>query len=268
VLGEISRAEAEMFAEVLREGRKLGVRGAQSTQDPLGDGLIGGRKARGQMGGAGSLIGHRPGDGTANTLTASSTSERIDLRELPPEPGWCAIFRRGAVLSRACRVRKPTEAHVRSLLDGFVPRALDGDDLDAAGADYRRRTRGVDAARRMADAAAGRPDDAVEPDSVPDDDVSPATGSGDGSTHPDLDRVLNSHAQLMRAQGETNRTAVLATLRANGGMTFAQISEATRLSQSTVKRAVKALTTSGDVTRGESGWTAVEPDDRRGDTAA
>jgi hypothetical protein len=267
VLGEISRAEAEMFAEVLREGRKLGVRGAQSTQDPLGDGLIGGRKARGQMGGAGSLIGHRPGDGTANTLTASSTSERIDLRELPPEPGWCAIFRRGAVLSRACRVRKPTEEHVRELLDGFVPRALDGDDLAAAGADYRNRTRGVDAARRMAAAAAGRPVAAVEDDDVPDDDGS-VTASGDGPTHPDLDRVLNSHAQLMRAQGQTNRTAVLATLRANGGMTFAQISDATRLSQSTVKRAVKALTASGDVTRGESGWTAVEPNDHRGDTAA
>jgi DNA-binding transcriptional ArsR family regulator len=120
----------------------------------------------------------------------------------------------------------------------------------------------------MADEAAGRPTDAVEPDALPDDSVEPAPASDDGSTHPDLDRVLNSHAQLMRAQGQTNRTAVLATLRANGGMTFAQISAATGLSQSTVKRAVKALTASGDVTRGETGWTAAEPDDRRGDTAA
>jgi predicted ArsR family transcriptional regulator len=114
----------------------------------------------------------------------------------------------------------------------------------------------------MADAAAGRPVAVVEADVVPDDDVESSAASGDGSTHPDFDRVLNSHAQLMRAQGETNRTAVLATLRANGGMTFAQISGATGLSQSTVKRAVKALTASGDVTRGESGWTAVESNGR------
>jgi DNA-binding IclR family transcriptional regulator len=45
-------------------------------------------------------------------------------------------------------------------------------------------------------------------------------------------------------------------------MTFAQLSGATGLSQSTVKRAVKALTASGDVTRGESGWTAVESNGR------
>lgn len=272
VLGEISRAEAEMFAEVLREGRKLGVRAAQSTQDPLGDGLIGGRKARGQMGGAGSLIGHRPGDGTANTLTASSTSERIDLRELPPEPGWCAIIRRGAVLSRACRVRKPTEEHVRQLLHGFVPRALDGADLDAAGPDYQSRTRGFDAARRMADASAGRPVDTVEDDDVPDDPVeSTATtdsGSGDGSTHPDFDRVLNSHAQLMRAQGQTNRMAVLATLREHGPLHLAQVRDVTGLSQSTVKRALRSLAGAGEATRGADGWSAVESNEQRGDTAA
>ena len=170
VLREISRADAEKVLEILREGRKLGVRVGQTTQDPMGDDLIGGRKARGLMGGAGSLIAHRPGDGTANTLTSSSSSAQIDLRELPQEPGWCAIIRRGEVLSRASKVRKPTEEQVRRELDGFVPRALDDDDLDAAGDDYRRRVRGVDAARRMADAKAGRP---VEPDqydeSTPDD---------------------------------------------------------------------------------------------------
>jgi hypothetical protein len=272
VLGYLSRAEAALFLEVLREGRKLGVRAAQSTQDPMGDGLIGGRVARGLMGGAGSLIGHRPGDSTANTLTGSSSSAQIDLRSLPPEPGWCAIFRRGAVLSKSCRVRKPTDQHVRSLLDGFEPRALDGDDLDTAGDEYQGRTRGVDAARRMADEAAGRPVAVVEPDAVPDDDLGSAAESaavsGDGSTHPDFDRVLNSHAQLMRAQGETNRAAVLTTLRASDGMTFAEIRKATGLSQSTVKRAVRSLTESGEAARGESGWIAVEPNNNRGDTAA
>ena len=264
VLREISRADAEKVLEILREGRKLGVRVGQATQDPMGDDLIGGRKARGLMGGAGSLIAHRPGDGTANTLTSSSSSAQIDLRGLPQEPGWCAIIRRGEVLSRACKVRKPTEEQVRRELDGFVPRALDGDDLDAAGVDYRRRVRGVDAARRMAGAIASRPVEPYQYDgTTPDDaDADAAIASANGSTHPQFDRVLNSHAQLMQTTGQTNRMAVLATLRAHGPMTNAEVKDATSLSQSTVKRALRALATSGDARRDNAGWHAVEHDER------
>jgi hypothetical protein len=265
VLREISRADAAMVMEILREGRKLGVRVGQTTQDPMGDDLIGGRKARGLMGGAGSLIAHRPGDGTANTLTSSSTSAQIDLRELPQEPGWCAIIRRGEVLSRACKVRKPTEEQVRRELDGFVPRGLNGADLDAAGDDYTRRTRGVDAARRMTDGSAGRPVDAVEDDEPPDDTTDEPS---DGAAHPDFERVLNSHARLMQTQGQTNRMAVLTTLRTHTAMTLAQVRDATGLSQSTVKRALRALAASGDVTRDDSGWIAVGPDDHTGDSTA
>lgn len=140
--------------ELLREGRKLGVRVVQLSQDPMGDDLIGGRKARGLMGGGGALIGHRPGDGTANVLTGSSSGVKIDLRTLPPDPGFCAIFRRGQLLAAEARVRYASVSAVEETLAGFVPRSLDGADAAAAGDAYPSRVTGPAAADAITKARA------------------------------------------------------------------------------------------------------------------
>ncbi|TCC33849.1 hypothetical protein E0H75_42070, partial [Kribbella capetownensis] len=144
--GELSEKSQAQVMEILREGRKLGVRVIQITQDPMGDDLIGGRKARGLMAGNGTMIGHRPGEGTAAMLTGSSTAESIDLRRLPPEPGWCGIIRRGQVLAKAARVKYATEEKVERVLALVKLRTLTGDDLAAAGTSYGSRVRGSNAA--------------------------------------------------------------------------------------------------------------------------
>ncbi|MGL4745029.1 MAG: hypothetical protein ACRCYX_12525 [Dermatophilaceae bacterium] len=146
ILRELPPAFAAMVFEMLREGRKLGVRVIQSTQDPMGTDLIGGRQARDLMAGGGSLIGHRPGGSTANTLTGTSTATAVDLRELPGEPGWCAVIRRGQVVARAARVRYASPDEVKAILAGTTPPTLTGDEATTAGAAYRDRLTGTAAA--------------------------------------------------------------------------------------------------------------------------
>lgn len=127
---------ADRVLEILREGRKLGVRCIQIAQDPMGADLIGGRQARSLAAGGGSMIAHRPGDGTANMLAGGSTADSVDLRTLPPGPGWCAIIRQGAVVSARARVRFASEKMVREELEGFRCRQLMGADCAAAGRSY------------------------------------------------------------------------------------------------------------------------------------
>lgn len=131
---------ADRVLEILREGRKLGVRCIQIAQDPMGADLIGGRQARSLAAGGGSMIAHRPGDGTANMLAGGSTADSVDLRTLPPGPGWCAIIRKGVVVSARARIRYASETAVREALEDFRCRQLAGADRVAAGAPYTART--------------------------------------------------------------------------------------------------------------------------------
>lgn len=139
---EKNTAAVDEVMELLREGRKLGVRVIQLAQDPVGSDLIGGRQARGLASGGGVMVGHRPGDGTSNMLATGSTASSVDLRTLPPEPGWCAVIRRGAVTSARARVRFACDDDVRDLLIVHSLRSLDGPDATAAGTAYRRRSHG------------------------------------------------------------------------------------------------------------------------------
>lgn len=139
---EKNTAAVDEVMELLREGRKLGVRVIQLAQDPVGSDLIGGRQARGLASGGGVMVGHRPGDGTSNMLATGSTASSVDLRTLPPEPGWCAVIRRGAVISARARVRYAADDDVRDLLIVHSLRSLDGPDATAAGTAYRRRSHG------------------------------------------------------------------------------------------------------------------------------
>lgn len=156
--------------EFTREGRKHGIRVIQITQDPMADAFLGGRVAREQMAGNGSMIGHRLSGSTSTMLAASSSPTKggaggIDLRDLPPEPGWCGIIRKNQTLSKACRVRYADEDAVEKHLDGFVPRGLGAAEAELVGADYAGRVLGTTAAAEMkaaraAEEAEGRDDGA------------------------------------------------------------------------------------------------------------
>lgn len=279
------------YLEILREGRKRGVRGGQLAQDPMGSDVIGGRKARGLMGGGGSLIGHRPGDGTANMLTVSSTGKAgIDLRRLPPEPGWCGIIRRGQVLTKAARVRFATEEKVLDALDGVLVRGLEGADRRAAGKAYAERTHGLVAAARHAKAQ-DRPLSektlkalqALAASGVKVEDIegydtnglhAPAQKAATGSDDVDLiDVDAAAEAEIaanaekfpllapaltgsQRAAANTanlNRNTILAALRGvEDGLTRGQLAQETGMKEKTIYRALKALKEDGYVTQDEA----------------
>lgn len=259
VRGQISQRHHKMVAELLREGRKLGVRVIQITQDPMGDELIGGRVARGLMGGAGSLIGHRPGDGTANVLTGSSTSESIDLRALPPEPGWVGIIRRGTVLSRAARVRYAADEAVLDVLTDVTPRALAGEDLAAAGPAYRTRITGLAAAARMrGEEPASEPHTPTQTVlASPSADVDePEHESAGGEVVDFPTDAVNDAAAAIESH---SREVVWNTIRQHmAGITPARLCELTGLSKPTVKRRVRELADQGRIHR-DTGTGLVRP---------
>ncbi|WP_407568336.1 helix-turn-helix domain-containing protein (plasmid) [Arsenicicoccus dermatophilus] len=286
--GAKKKIEIEMVLELGREGRKLGVRVGQSTQDPMGDDLIGGRKMRGLMAGGGSLVGHRPGDGTANTLTGSSSAASVDLRALPPEAGWCAIIRRGKVLAPACRVRYADDQKVTALLAEHTPRGLDGADAVAAGPAYPTRVTGVAAAEQMAAAlAAYDADDAppvevdappvevdaptVEVDTSPDAppvEVDVSAGSLDGldalaarldAAAADAADVVGDELASRRLSGSqaaaaeqatTRKIAIMDALyRADRPLSTPEIVDAVELPRSTVRRLLAEITDTGLIIR-------------------
>ena len=241
------RAEMERMArEIAREGRKFGVRFGQAVQDPMGTDTLGGRKVKGLLSGGGTVVGHRPGDKTAAFLSIGSTSEKLDLTALPPEPGWAAVIRRGQVLARACRIRHASEATVAEALDGFAPRSLTGADAAAAGTAYAERTRGVDAAARMRAARVADTEQtarevaAVQPAPAPP-EQSPDTTIGGAETE---ERRLNATAREAAAVREANRAAVLDRLR-QGPATRAELVTATRLGRTTIGRILDQLTRDG-----------------------
>lgn len=247
---------AAMVLEILREGRKLGVRCIQVTQDSQSDELIGGRKARAQMAGAGSMIGHRVADITAATLAASSTSEKVDLRALPPEPGWVGIIRKGKVLAHAARVRYATPQQVETAITQMLQkglRGLSGEDLAAAGPAYRQRVHGPAA-------AAGRRGDAGNAAGTTGHgnhitDAGPATlpqqltpqPAPDGPQSGSIAAVLNSTAKANAAMADTRRTAVLIEIGRAGadGATAAYLVKRTGIPKTPIGRYINELIEQG-----------------------
>ena len=277
VKSEIDHLEGKVL-EILREGRKHGVRVIEVSQDPMGTDLMGGRQARGLMAGGGTLIGHRPGDNTANTLAGSGSSEKIDLRALPPEPGWCGIIRMGQVQAARARVRYASEEKVLSALEGFEPLSLTGEDRIAAGAAYVGRVRGSHAAAEMrGEIVAPSATPELEPTSPPaaTDDVPPASSAatvaaGVSSDTPEPGssasvgaKMLTGAAALNRASGMANRSTVLGILEDNhAGVTKAGIVTQLEqlkieLSDRTVRRALDDLRKAGKAYEAPAGvWHA------------
>jgi hypothetical protein len=139
-----SSARHAKVLEMLREGRSLGVRIIQVAQDPMGTDLLGGRKARDLMTGAGAMLAHRPGGSLAGRIALDSTSNRsIDLTSLPPEPGFLAVIRRGRVLAPVARVRHATPAKAGTAASRITPRSLGEADTAAAGPAYAGRMDGA-----------------------------------------------------------------------------------------------------------------------------
>lgn len=267
VLIQLNAKTAGLVLELLRIGRKLGVRIVQLTQDPMGEDWIGGRKARGLMAGAGTLVGHRPGDGTAAMLSAGSTASGIDLRALPPGPGWVGVIRKGQVLAPRAKVRYARPDLVLDQLDGFTPRELTGQDLIAAGGSYRDRVRGMHAAAQMRGEPVNQPapvdqaDDFAEDGShttIPASELPPAPLSADQVAREQLDRTLSGAQRAAAAMAEATRRQIVETVaRFAEGLTTAQLVQETGIARTTVKRALSWLETDGQVRRdADQSWHA------------
>jgi hypothetical protein len=245
----------ELMLELVRIARKLGGRVIQITQDPMGDEWLGGRKARGMMAGAGTLIGHRPGDGTAAMLSVGSSSSGIDLRALPPEPGWAAVIRRGQVLAERCRIRYARPEQVLELLANHTPRELAGEDLLAAGPAYRERVRGVDAAAEMrGEEPEQKTSEAAPKRNAEPEPVDPAAASADPEpTNDELMRAaiaesLTKSQQAAALAHKTNGRLILDTLAGfDEGLTVKQLTQELPLSESTVKRTTQELAAVGAI---------------------
>jgi CRP-like cAMP-binding protein len=243
--------------EILREGRKLGVRVIQITQDPMGSDCWGGRTGRGLIAGNGMIVAHRPNDNTSARLTSNgkSATPEFDLMSLPPVGGFAGIIRRGQVITPRCRILYVTEdaayqAIAEHIPDG--PRTLEGQDLAAAGPAYLDRTQGHVLAAQIAAARAAEEAgtlieepvefiDLTKHDTQPGQQVEVASG-------------LNSTAQAAADAAEANRGQILTHL-VDSPKTRAQLVEATGLSRATVGRALAHLAGTGAITSTDGAWT-------------
>lgn len=276
VKDEIGHLE-DKVREILREGRKHGVRVIQIAQDPMGDDLMGGRKARGLMAGGGTMIGHRVGDGVAQTLAGSGSSQKVDLLSLPPGPGWCAVIRKGQVLAQRARVRYAKEEKVLEHLEGFEPLALTGEDLIAAGGNYVARRRGIHAAAEMRGETVPELEhaqtstdldlvDLVDATDAQTSRQEPLPGSSEAAVTSlqSAQAKLSEQAQKWADTGDRNRGQILAILLANpAGLTkegvIHQLPETQQLSDRTVRRALQKLEETGRATKTPAGlWQATE----------
>jgi hypothetical protein len=193
----ITSRHVRMVCEIAEHGRALGVNLVQVSQSPRADKIIGGVPVRDLMAGNGFVIAHRPGGSNANRLTQDSTSLPVDLKALPPEPGFAAILRKGAVLAPIARVRFADKAAVKAFVDGLDGiRHLEGADLEAAGDLY---TKGWD----------------DDPATEAADTTGPATGEGG---EPSVEEV-------QAAEELESRTWVMDQLRAHGPMQLGQLDE-------------------------------------------
>lgn len=279
--GNPKRTLVDDVLEILREGRKLGVRVGQVVQDPMGEDCWGGRKGRGLIAGGGMVVAHRPNDDVAARMASGgrSSGPEFNIMALPAEGGFAGIIRRGQVLTACARVRFADEDSVLAALDGFVPRQLEGLDAAAAGPAYAARTRGhVAAAQIAANRAAAAAEEAAGGQATAEVLVD-VDELGALLTFPDLTDLtsqggpagqqqagagggdvvaLNSTAAAAAAEAETNRAAVLAAITSHGPITRAELVEATGLSRATVGRALTHWATAGHITKTGDAWTTTD----------
>lgn len=283
VLRHLDAEHEEMLGEIAETGRALGIALKYSSQSGNADKLPGGMAVRNQMmGSVGNVVGLRPGGTQGQTTTLQSTSEEVDLLALPGGDGaggWCAIMLAGQVVGYPARMMfdPKKNSRVDAVLDGFVPRQLEGEDLEAAGEFYKNRPTGAawyatmqakrkarDAKRNARDVAAAGAVEAVETTAI-----EPILGTEPDETDMvgDLDEItarltdaLDSLdgggrvveiGQRQRAKGGRNRKTVLDGLRAAGpdGTTAADLAAAVGLALSTVNAHVSKLVTDGEASR-------------------
>ena len=271
VLGHLPAKAQVLVNDIAQQGRSVGVRLAQVVHDPRGADTIGGKVTRDLMAGNGTVVALRPGGSVAGRLSLDSTSEDIDLTALPASPGWCAIVRKGTVLTRKARILWAQDDDIDAALAAITPRTLTGDDLAAAGGWYATAMRGPELARRIranqAAHAAGHPlpypaATTTAKGSAP----APAWGTPEpaGDTTPGENTSegprLNTTAAAAQADAETNRRAVLDAL-GDGPMTRAQIVETTELSRATVGRALTYWATMSAVIKTDDGTWALAGDE-------
>jgi hypothetical protein len=237
----IGSKQVQMVAAIAREGRALGIRLVQVSQSARADQLIGGVPVRDLMAGNGFVIAHRPGGSNAARLTLDSTNVSVDLKALPPEAGFAAILRKGAVLAPVARVRYACEEAVTEFVNGLGEiRHLQGDDAEAAGDLY---TKGWD------------------------DDPASATGNGlggDDLVDPDSEEVIQEIGELV------SRTWVLEQLRAHGPLQLGGLdelaspaepgSERRGPSRKTISNALNDLTTRGVLTKEGRAYQLIDDD--------
>lgn len=283
---------ADMVLEILQQGRKVGVRVIQLAQDALGTDSVGGRPARDLAMSGGICVGHRPTGATSNQLTQSSTADGVDLRALPEESGWCAVWRRGKLKSRQARTRYADEKIVPDMLTKLSIRGLEGADAEVAAiAGYRSRVYGPDAAvaikAAVAEEAAGTttaevisihrtaeaPTEiglggpvapaAMDTASTPNADEPVAAGVSISEAEeiaaqfPELARLTGAAATGQEA-GAMNRFRVLEILRTEPeGIKFGAILDQVEFPKGTLSRALKRLATDGDAHKTDDGcWHA------------
>lgn len=136
----------EILKFIGREGRSLGIRLVICLQRPHLEGFPGDGDVRENvMGANGCIIALKPGSAESNQITLSSSGgeEVLDLTGLPAGGGWCATVVEGEITSRKSRIQFiPDYAKLAEHYEGFTPRALQGEDLAAAGPAYAARTTG------------------------------------------------------------------------------------------------------------------------------
>lgn len=270
----------QMLGKIALSGRSLGVSLKYAGQRGTAEDLPGGMDVRDQMmGSVGNVVGLRPGGTHSQTTTLQSTTEEIDLLALPGGDnagGWCAVLLAGKPTGYPARLMfdPKKNSRVEDVLDGFKPRALEGEDLEAAGEFYKTRPTGAawyatqQAKRKARDAQqAGGSAAAHATASTPAQTTVPADAPQEGDLVGDLDAIterLNETlddiegggrtveiGQRQRTKGSSNRRIVLDELVAAGlaGASAADLAVAVGLGVSTVNAHVTKLISDGKASR-------------------
>lgn len=288
VKGFLTDEHEKMLGEIALAGRALGIALKYAGQRGKAEHLPGGMEVRDQMMGAvGNVVALRPGGTHSQTTTLQSTSEEIDLLALPGGDnagGWCAILLAGKPTGYPARMMfdPKKKSRVDAVLDGFMPRGLEGDDRRLAGEFYENRPTGaqwyatMQAKRKARDAAQAAA--TSEPAALPAPSLvarvtesvltsTPAAESHEGDLGEDLDAATARLAaaldsfesggrvveigQRQRSKGSRNRQTVLEGLRAAGpdGTTAAELAVAVGLGLSTVNSHVSRLVSDGQAAR-------------------
>lgn len=129
----ISKAHKDMVTFIGEAGRAAGVRLIETTQGPQVWHLVGDVRRN-----LTQVIAHRAGDANDAKLaiTSGNTEQTVDLMSLPGEPGWAVIVRWGHMLK--ARVRYCSPEVVAPLGVGFVPRQVEGPNIEACRDVYER----------------------------------------------------------------------------------------------------------------------------------